>query len=978
MKSISFIDLTQLSSKSEGGDSGAHGTSVSRPDDGPLPYPAVNLDTPIDGVFNHQRLSVRPAPPSAGDTCSQDQKASTTDLSDLSSMLTCPNQNGTSATLGDAKVKSEDEIVQILKGLQKELPELHTNSVYSALCLQQPTAETPKTGKDLFGKFFDSPRRGKNIRHSHIHTRSTFNARKRQIEMMKTVMVKSRAQAVPPYRSHIIEVPRNILAPYAPLTYVPHVRDIDNPIDQAKWDEFVLDLRQQARDSGFSKYFEGERMDRINRQEAAVIIRSVLELWLEDLKLPYINKYTLRVWHLCKTDTTAYENWQSVLGPPGIRIHLEVFASAFSKVFDVASRFKAPVNLHDILELDALDPGLYINSPEPHSETDIDKCLETHQILLCLQCFSHSCEHANFDSSFHLVQDSLSYSGGSFSDLQKNAIANRPYMELDRGTIDCAPCQNNCFMYEKQTGSPPAVSSASQMRRDYQPWTRREFDAFYAIVGTIPKTLERRPASCIASVYLQRSCSLLHYFGMRQGIFPNKPSTLTLRPKIAPILPWYDRFRKTLMGDWERQTVAHLPDKITVGSGCFHDGPCSILNCSCVQEEKFCQPSCGCTVENCSYYFTGCACHSTGRACIDKQKDRPCICLMLRRECDPALCGFCGVKELTAPENRPAMLEQTSLKSGCQNCDLQLGRVKKLVSGQSRIPGVGYGLFAAEDIAQGDFVIEYTGEKIAADEGIRRGARRGEGFGDDNEHASCSYLFTVLEGEGIWVDGAGFGNKSRYINHSKDMCNLVPRIIFVVNEHRIKFIAKRAIKTGEELLFDYGDNFPNLVDLMDRDKANRQQKSSQEQVLDDQPKSSQAYKFASSLETAEYADIYTPYKGKSRNTKRKKSNVSTQEENIFSKKVSLGFDRATATENLMDAADNGNASDVSEHSVVSPEQPMSKQGIPGVKERTGRQSKLHGINDEIQDSEYEDSEHEVSESSSGNLSELLRMSDESI
>jgi len=140
--------------------------------------------------------------------------------------------------------------------------------------------------------------------------------------------------------------------------------------------------------------------------------------------------------------------------------------------------------------------------------------------------------------------------------------------------------------------------------------------------------------------------------------------------------------------------------------------------------------------------------------------------------------------------------------------------------GQSQLDGCGYGLFTAENIAQDEFVIEYTGELISHDEGVRREARRGNVF---DETSNSSYLFTLLENEGIWVDAAIYGNMSRYINHASEYdrkgCNITPKILYVNGEFRIKFSALREIKAGEELFFNYGDNFPNLTKkLLDRDE----------------------------------------------------------------------------------------------------------------------------------------------------------------
>jgi hypothetical protein len=148
---------------------------------------------------------------------------------------------------------------------------------------------------------------------------------------------------------------------------------------------------------------------------------------------------------------------------------------------------------------------------------------------------------------------------------------------------------------------------------------------------------------------------------------------------------------------------------------------------------------------------------------------------------------------------------------------------KSLLLGQSQLDGVGYGLFTAESIAQDEFIIEYVGELITHDEGVRREARRGDVF---DEESNVSYVFTLLENEGIWVDAAIYGNLSRYINHASEHdkrgCNITPRILYVNGEFRIKFTAMRDIEAGEELFFNYGENFPNLTKkLLDHKAAGK-------------------------------------------------------------------------------------------------------------------------------------------------------------
>lgn len=101
----------------------------------------------------------------------------------------------------------------------------------------------------------------------------------------------------------------------------------------------------------------------------------------------------------------------------------------------------------------------------------------------------------------------------------------------------------------------------------------------------------------------------------------------------------------------------------------------------------------------------------------------------------------------------------------------------------------GLGLFTTKDIPKGTFIIEYTGEKITTDESDRRGGQ---------------YLFTLSDD--YVIDGKERSNLARYINHS---CrpNSEPEID--EDKWKINIYAKRAIKAGEELNYDYGKEFWN-------------------------------------------------------------------------------------------------------------------------------------------------------------------------
>ncbi len=94
----------------------------------------------------------------------------------------------------------------------------------------------------------------------------------------------------------------------------------------------------------------------------------------------------------------------------------------------------------------------------------------------------------------------------------------------------------------------------------------------------------------------------------------------------------------------------------------------------------------------------------------------------------------------------------------------------------------GLGLFALEPAPKGAHLLEYTGRTLSKEE----------------ERTSRSrYLFAVSPRKTI--DGAERSNLARYINHS---CR--PNCEVEVRRGRVFILAKRAIKAGEELAYDYG------------------------------------------------------------------------------------------------------------------------------------------------------------------------------
>lgn len=102
-----------------------------------------------------------------------------------------------------------------------------------------------------------------------------------------------------------------------------------------------------------------------------------------------------------------------------------------------------------------------------------------------------------------------------------------------------------------------------------------------------------------------------------------------------------------------------------------------------------------------------------------------------------------------------------------------------------RRSSAGKGLYAVDAIPKGACVIEYVGTPLTEEE---------------VQKANSKYLFAVNDKKTI--DGKPRINLAGYINHScKPNCE--PEI----SRGRVYIFAKRAIKAGEELNYDYGKEY---------------------------------------------------------------------------------------------------------------------------------------------------------------------------
>lgn len=98
----------------------------------------------------------------------------------------------------------------------------------------------------------------------------------------------------------------------------------------------------------------------------------------------------------------------------------------------------------------------------------------------------------------------------------------------------------------------------------------------------------------------------------------------------------------------------------------------------------------------------------------------------------------------------------------------------------------GLGLFAGEDIKKGEMIIEYIGNILNKEEADKK--------------VSSQYLFEISRNKTI--DGTPRWNTARYANHSCD-----GNAESDIKKGRVFVKAIKNIKAGEEITYDYGEEF---------------------------------------------------------------------------------------------------------------------------------------------------------------------------
>lgn len=142
-----------------------------------------------------------------------------------------------------------------------------------------------------------------------------------------------------------------------------------------------------------------------------------------------------------------------------------------------------------------------------------------------------------------------------------------------------------------------------------------------------------------------------------------------------------------------------------------------------------------------------------------------------------------GVQESFPPSKRGEYLEKLWEGEGVQ---VEIQKVNEKI---------GLGAFTQKKLKAGEFVGTYTGK-------IRRIY---PAFPDHN--AYCLHYPSLLSPWNLWViDGKDGGNETRFFNH-RDQPNLELECLIHEGIFWFFFTAKREVKEGEELTFDYGKAF---------------------------------------------------------------------------------------------------------------------------------------------------------------------------
>ena len=364
----------------------------------------------------------------------------------------------------------------------------------------------------------------------------------------------------------------------------------------------------------------------------------------------------------------------------------------------------------------------------------------------------------------------------------KGVVNNAVLEDLPEGFEDSQLCSDDCFWaVDKREDAPTRTCEGLGVSLS------AEKMSMYKMI--LPTFRNNRRGPCMISLGLGNVSCLAIFQRMRSDASAAQHHA---RASEAPITVDNKR-SQNFDHEGENSNTHHLDNRIPFVP-CSHAGPCDKdAGCSCYSNRTSCERTCGCS-KSCGRRYRGCTCGAKNNSvCFQDQR---CLCWRLNRECDPWLCGTCGVLDVLDPVNR---YNEEIQSRHCKNAKLQRDVPRRTLKGRSDVQG--WGLFAGEDMKKYEYIGEYKGEVVGEQESNRRGAVY--------HHRGLEYLFNLNKGQEI--DSSRAGNKMRFINNSckPHIINVEAKKMFCNGVQRIMLFSKKHIDAGEELFFNYG--YPKSV-----------------------------------------------------------------------------------------------------------------------------------------------------------------------
>jgi len=117
------------------------------------------------------------------------------------------------------------------------------------------------------------------------------------------------------------------------------------------------------------------------------------------------------------------------------------------------------------------------------------------------------------------------------------------------------------------------------------------------------------------------------------------------------------------------------------------------------------------------------------------------------------------------------------------------------------IENKGRGIKAVKNFNKGDFVVEYAGDLI--DIGTAKDLETRYSM---DATKGCYMYYFKHKGKQYCIDATSeSGRFGRLVNHSRVSPNCITKVVMIEDVPRLILVAKHAIESGEELLYDYGD-----------------------------------------------------------------------------------------------------------------------------------------------------------------------------